>query len=502
MAKEPPTVASFPAPPNVPDQQREVAATNRPSGVMSAREVVNYTNDPVVNMLEGSIPAKRGSRRKPTVLKYPFEIGTPQFPHVMQFKIFWRWEAKQLKDIKAESEKRLQILHSLKDLLDRGQLNENGLKSLGPEQSEALRELLYDRSVIPPINPAINEDLATLLQRDPVGAKSLVEQTISSYQTRVSSLEAETGDGSVNISEDERYQINSRVSTTLEEASVGSAAVSGFLAAGGAAAVSSLVSGKNWKSALKDGAVAGAGGAAVAAGALALAKVAQNPPKYDQMVSIYLPVCTKIGNEDTFVYEDASGAAVSAIIDALGGGMQSSIDSMAQAGVAGGIYLANKAGLGGAATSASGLVINPRLEKVFKAKDFRTFNFAWDFHPRNPDEAQYIRDIIETFRYHSNPSFDEQLIGENPSNAKIILRAPAEFTIRFLSTTPNPQVAGFVENEYIPKIARCALTSINVDYTTNGLFSTFRDNSPTAVTLTLSFQEIETLTREAVERGF
>jgi len=59
-----------------------------------------------------------------------------------------------------------------------------------------------------------------------------------------------------------------------------------------------------------------------------------------------------------------------------------------------------------------------------------------------------------------------------------------------------------VENEYIPKISRCVLTNISVDYTPNGVFSTLEDNSPTAYTLTLSFSEIAQLTREDVEAGF
>ena len=84
----------------------------------------------------------------------------------------------------------------------------------------------------------------------------------------------------------------------------------------------------------------------------------------------------------------------------------------------------------------------------------------------------------------------------------MILRVPAEFEIRFLSTNPNPNQAGFVENEYLPKIARCALNSISVDYTPNSIYSSFVDNSPTALTLTLQFSEMGLLTREDINKGF
>jgi hypothetical protein len=71
-----------------------------------------------------------------------------------------------------------------------------------------------------------------------------------------------------------------------------------------------------------------------------------------------------------------------------------------------------------------------------------------------------------------------------------------------LSSNPNINQVGFVENEYLPKIGRCALNSISVDYTANSIFSTFKDNSPTAITMTLNFSEMGQLTRETVDKGF
>lgn len=504
MAREPLKVISpnQQQPPS--ESEKVVSASNRPNsgGVMPARSVLNYQNDGIINALENTPSSTRGSRRRPTLLKYPLEIGSGQFPHVMQFKIFWRFEAKELRDAKAESEKNVQVLSTMKDLIDSGTFNPDGLQmaSLDEQTTAALQEVLYNKKLLKTVNPAMNQDLATMLQSDPAGARSLIEQTISSYQYRVASLDQEISSdgGAVTLDEDERMQVNSRLNNVLEETSGLEAGTKAGLLAAASTLVAGKVSGKSWKSAAKTAVKAGvATGVATGLG-IELLKKMQNQPKYDQMVSIYLPMCTKIGNEDTFVYEEASAAAVSGLLDAA----NQTTDSIAQGTVAGAIYAANQAEQGGALAAVSGLVLNPRLEKVFKQKDFRSFNFSWEFYPRTPDEAQYIRDIIETFRYHSNPSYDEQVIGQEPSKAKIILRAPAEFTVKFMSTNSNPNVAGFVENDFIPKIARCACTSITVDYSLNGLFSTFKDNSPTAVSLTLSFQEIETMTREAVDKGF
>lgn len=482
------------------DADRAVAASNRPTNLFSARQVLNYTNDDIVNALENTPPSQKGSRKRPTLIRYPSEIGSGQYPHVMQFKIFWRWESKELTDSKAESEKNVQVLSTMNDLIQQGQFNADGFQNLDPQTTQAIQEVLYDKKLLKTVNPSVNDDLATLLQQNPQEARAIMEQTIASYQTRVTALDAEiSGDGgAVTMDEDERQQVNSRVNNVLEETSALEAGIKAGLFAGGAQAISSLASGKNWKRSALDGLKTGGAAGVAVGGVIAIAKALQNQPKYDQMVSIYLPMCTKIGNEDTFVYEDASGAAVSGALDA----MNSTTDSIAQGTVAAAIVGANKIGQGGAFGAISGLVLNPRLEKVFKAKDFRTFSFSWEFYPKNSDEAQQIKDMIETFRYHANPSYDEELVGKEGSSAKIILRAPAEFTVRFLSTNPNPNYGGFVENEYIPKIARLACSSITVDYSVNGVFSTFRDNAPTAVTLTMSFQEIETLTREAVDKGY
>jgi hypothetical protein len=85
---------------------------------------------------------------------------------------------------------------------------------------------------------------------------------------------------------------------------------------------------------------------------------------------------------------------------------------------------------------------------------------------------------------------------------QIMLRVPAEFTVKFLSSESGSSGNGFVENEYIPKLSRCVVTNISVDYTPNGVFSTLKDNSPSAYTLSITVSEIAQLTREDVEAGF
>ena len=294
----------------------------------------------------------------------------------------------------------------------------------------------------------------------------------------------------------QRLQVQDRITTTVAETSAVDAAATGAVLGGAAGGAVGMIFGGV-------GAVPGAaGGAAVgaglAAGAVGAAKAYTNEAVYDQMISIYLPFCNKVNNEDSFTYEDVDGKGVKAMFNALG----SPADTAVQGLEVGGQKLAGLLGAEGIAAAARGVVVNPRLEKLFKQKDFRNFSFSWEFYPRNQTEVQSIRDIIETFRYHAHPARDEQLVGEKESNVQIILRVPAEFEVRFLSSNPNMNQAGFVENEYLPRIGRCSLASISVDYTPNSLFSTFIDNSPTAITMTLNFTEMGILTRETVDKGY
>jgi hypothetical protein len=162
--------------------------------------------------------------------------------------------------------------------------------------------------------------------------------------------------------------------------------------------------------------------------------------------------------------------------------------------------VASGSALAGVVPAITGLVLNPRVEKMFNQKDIRNFSFSWELYPRNKQEVDTIKNIIDTFRYHSHPARTNE--GGDDVNPQIMLRVPAEFTIKFLSSSGTRRESGFVENEYIPKISRCVLTNISVDYTTNGVFSTFEDNSPTGYNLTLSFSEIAQLTREDVGAGY
>ena len=170
-----------------------------------------------------------------------------------------------------------------------------------------------------------------------------------------------------------------------------------------------------------------------------------------------------------------------------GGGQNSDIASQASAlghvaaNVVAGQVLKKNASLS-AATRKAG---NPRKEQIFKGVDYRRFTFDYQFYPKSPEEAQAALNIIWLFKYHMHPEFKVL--------TNFVYVYPTEFDIEYF-INGNP-------NENLNRISSCVLTEMNVNYSPNGVFSTFPDGTPTQINMTLNFVELETLTKERIEAG-
>ncbi len=141
----------------------------------------------------------------------------------------------------------------------------------------------------------------------------------------------------------------------------------------------------------------------------------------------------------------------------------------------------------------TGAVINPNLEVVFNGPRIRSFNYNFRFTPRDSRESEEVHNIISTFR--KNMSVQQ-------AKTALFLKAPNVFKITYMvqseyresgdaSPITRLEELSPTQNPWLTKIKVCALTDMNVDYTPDGSYSTFWDDSPTAVGLTLSFTELE-----------
>jgi hypothetical protein len=144
-------------------------------------------------------------------------------------------------------------------------------------------------------------------------------------------------------------------------------------------------------------------------------------------------------------------------------------------------------------------VTNPFIINMYKSTKRRTFEFSFKFLPRSPKEVESVYQIINLFKRYSLPKRIGGLNGK-------FVEFPAEFRIRFNHDG--------LENLYLPRIGRCALTDINVVYG-DEVFSTFAPTiaqtergekvggaPPTKIEMTLSFNELEILTADRIEQGF
>jgi len=135
-------------------------------------------------------------------------------------------------------------------------------------------------------------------------------------------------------------------------------------------------------------------------------------------------------------------------------------------------------------------VQNPHLEFLFETMGQRTFSYEFIFTPRNRDEMLVVHEIIRVFKFHMHPVF-------NTDSA--FLTMPSEFDILFYSNMK--------ENQYMNRVMPSVLTECKVNYMPNENPDFFADSddrgqSPSQISLTLSFAEVSTLDRRHIENGF
>ena len=140
---------------------------------------------------------------------------------------------------------------------------------------------------------------------------------------------------------------------------------------------------------------------------------------------------------------------------------------------------------GAAAQSMTKMKTNPFREMLFEQIDYRAFKFNYRFLPRSSGEVGNIRKIIDLFKFHMHPEL---------STGNLFFIYPAEFQIVYYFKG--------TENTYFHKIAPSALTDLSVTYGGSGGMSSFHDGTPTEVNVSLSFQELELLTKEKIQLGY
>lgn len=150
----------------------------------------------------------------------------------------------------------------------------------------------------------------------------------------------------------------------------------------------------------------------------------------------------------------------------------------------------------------SGAILNPNTELLFAGVDMRNFQLNFKLVPRNQSEADDINSIIQTFKRAMLPTRDTSgtdIIGnlnKDSKGAQIgFIGVPKLCAVSFMH--------GAGEHKKLPKYKMCAITSVDVNYTPDGQYATYKDSQgqPVAITLTVNFQETKICFSEDVKLG-
>ena len=126
--------------------------------------------------------------------------------------------------------------------------------------------------------------------------------------------------------------------------------------------------------------------------------------------------------------------------------------------------------------------INPYTQAVYKSPSIRELQYTWSLVAKNEETSNDIKSLIDTLRDRSYPN---AVMGSGA------LTDADFFQVEVYGASngdPHKVAASWAS----------ALTSIQVNYDTNGFPYVFKNGRPVTVTLTITLQEAKTLSRQNI----
>lgn len=212
-------------------------------------------------------------------------------------------------------------------------------------------------------------------------------------------------------------------------------------------------------------------------------------------IQLYMPNQLSVGHTATY-QEEEIGAAITGAQNignklatgnwSLWGAVKSVGRGIANATTSAVSSLPGQTGARAAADIARGQITNNRTEMKFEGIDRRSFSFSFKMTPKSKQESENIKNIVNLFRFHAMPEF----LGGRGSRTMI---APSTFDIKYMHKGG--------EHTFMNKISTCLLESVTVNY--GGDRTQFFDNNAPVVTeISLTFKELELITKERIAEGY
>jgi len=130
----------------------------------------------------------------------------------------------------------------------------------------------------------------------------------------------------------------------------------------------------------------------------------------------------------------------------------------------------------------SGAILNPNLESLFQGVKLRQFPFSFEFFPRNGREAVEVKNIIRVLK-RSMSARNNKKKGKG-----VFIKQPDIFQLQYMK--------GSGEHPFLNKFLPMHLTDMKISYSQSGTYSTFWDGTPTHMSVSCSFQEVNPVYQE------
>jgi len=145
-------------------------------------------------------------------------------------------------------------------------------------------------------------------------------------------------------------------------------------------------------------------------------------------------------------------------------------------------------------------VVTDKMELFFKGINRREFQYEFTFIPTSAEESKAVNNIVNEFKLAMLPEYTSGIVTDAISDRT--LTVPDLFDIKYMYLDENYKAK---RNKYLNKITTCYLTDMSVKYGSDR-YTAYRPDDigapPQNTSVSLSFQEVEIVTRERAAKGF
>lgn len=135
-------------------------------------------------------------------------------------------------------------------------------------------------------------------------------------------------------------------------------------------------------------------------------------------------------------------------------------------------------------------IVNPNTELLYGGTGLRTHSYNFKMIAQSSGEADNILNIVKQFKQACAPKKKAPAFGGAFPN---FIGVPDLCQISFMN--------GQSVNTYLPQYKLSGITSVNVNYVTDGTFISYVDGKPLGVSLTIGLTETKLVFSDEIERG-